>query len=203
MKGKRIYSEWMKGIILSIFIFQFSFLMTGCRPKGILHSWELRALLYDLHRMDALLQVSGKQYESDEVRNIYYAAVLEKHGVTQAQFDSSLVWYTAHPQLFDKIYPKVIARLMEDEQQFEAAHAAELEGNGLADEGVSGLVDEGVSGLVDERVSGLVDERVSGLVDERVLDSTLWVTQNGYPTTWNPLVHNLKNQLFPQIGVLR
>ena len=154
-------------------------ILSGCRPKGILHSWELRALLYDLHRMDALLQVSGKQYESDEVRNIYYASVLEKHGVTQAQFDSSLVWYTAHPQLFDKIYPKVIARLMEDEQQFEAAHAAELEGNGLG------------------------DERVSGLVDERVLDSTLWVTQNGYPTTWNPLVHNLKNQLFPQIGVLR
>jgi len=192
MKGKRIYSEWMKGIILSIFIFQFSFLMTGCRPKGILHSWELRALLYDLHRMDALLQVSGKQYESDEVRNIYYAAVLEKHGVTQAQFDSSLVWYTAHPQLFDKIYPKVIVRLMEDEQQFETTHAAELEGNGLADERVSGLVDEGMRGLVDERTYTLAQ-----------LDSTLWVTRNGYPTTWNPLVHNLKNQLFPQIGVLR
>ncbi len=175
-------------------------ILSGCRPKGILHSWELRALLYDLHRMDALLQVSGKQYESDEVRNIYYASVLEKHGVTQAQFDSSLVWYTAHPQLFDKIYPKVIARLMEDEQQFEASHAAELEGNGLGDEGVSGLVDERVSGLVDERVSGLVDERTYTLAQ---LDSTLWVTQNGYPTTWNPLVHNLKNQLFPQIGVLR
>ena len=175
-------------------------ILSGCRPKGILHSWELRALLYDLHRMDALLQVSGKQYESDEVRNIYYAAVLEKHGVTQAQFASSLVWYTAHPQLFDKIYPKVIARLMEDEQQFEASHAAELEGNGLGDEGVSGLADERVSGLVDERVSGLVDERTYTLAQ---LDSTLWVTQNGYPTTWNPLVHNLKNQLFPQIGVLR
>ena len=175
-------------------------ILSGCRPKGILHSWELRALLYDLHRMDALLQVSGKQYESDEVRNIYYASVLEKHGVTQAQFDSSLVWYTAHPQLFDKIYPKVIARLMEDEQQFEASHAAELEGNGLGDEGVSGLADERVSGLVDERVSGLVDERTYTLAQ---LDSTLWVTQNGYPTTWNPLVHNLKNQLFPQIGVLR
>ena len=81
---------------------------------------------------------------------------------------------------------------MEDEQQFEASHAAELEGNGLADERVSGLVDEGVSGLVDERTYTLAQ-----------LDSTLWVTQNGYPTTWNPLVHNLKNQLFPQIGVLR
>ena len=170
--------------ILILCLLSFVIGLSGCRPKGILHSWELRALLYDLHRMDALLQVSGKQYESDEVRNIYYAAVLEKHGVTQAQFDSSLVWYTAHPQLFDKIYPKVIVRLMEDEQQFEAVHAAELEGNGLAD----------------ERVSGLVDERTYTLAQ---LDSTLWVTQNGYPTTWNPLVHNLKNQLFPQIGVLR
>ena len=186
--------------ILILCLLSFVIGLSGCRPKGILHSWELRALLYDLHRMDALLQVSGKQYESDEVRNIYYASVLEKHGVTQAQFDSSLVWYTAHPQLFDKIYPKVIVRLMEDEQQFEAAHAAELEGNGLGDEGVSGLVDERVSGLVDERVSGLVDERTYTLAQ---LDSTLWVTQNGYPTTWNPLVHNLKNQLFPQIGVLR
>ena len=81
---------------------------------------------------------------------------------------------------------------MEDEQQFEASHAAELEGNGLGDEGVSGLADERVSGLVDERTYTLAQ-----------LDSTLWVTQNGYPTTWNPLVHNLKNQLFPQIGVLR
>jgi hypothetical protein len=34
-------------------------------------------------------------------------------------------------------------------------------------------------------------------------DSILWVTQHGYPNTWNPLVHNLKDQLFPQIGVLR
>ena len=62
--------------------------LTGCRPKGILHSWEMRSLLYDLHRTDALLQVSGKQYESDEVRDLYYAGVLEKHGVTQAQFDA-------------------------------------------------------------------------------------------------------------------
>ena len=165
-------------------------ILSGCRPKGILHSWELRSLLYDLHRMDALLQVSGRQYESDEVRNIYYAEVLEKHGVTQAQFDSSLVWYTAHPQLFDKIYPKVIARLMEDEQLFEREHAAEL--SGFEAERRKGLEGEGMSGLANERTYTLAQ-----------LDSTVWVALHGYPSTWNPLVHHLENQLFPQIGVLR
>ena len=157
--------------------------LIGCRPKGILHSWEMRALLYDLHRTDALLQISGKQYESDEVRDLYYGAVLEKHGVTQAQFDSSLVWYTAHPQLFDKIYPKVVLRLRADEVQFDILHAAELADNGSA-----------VNGLE------VNDAPVYTLAQ---LDSTLWVTLHGYPSTWQPLVHNPENQLFPQIGVLR
>lgn len=148
-----------------------------------MHSWEMRALLYDLHRTDALLQISGKQYESDEVRDLYYGAVLEKHGVTQAQFDSSLVWYTAHPQLFDKIYPKVVLRLRADEVQFDFLHAAELADNGSA-------------------VSGLEVNDVP-VYTQAQLDSTLWVTLHGYPSTWQPLVHNLENQLFPQIGVLR
>ena len=170
--------------ILVLCLLSFVIGLSGCRPKGILHSWEMRSLLYDLHRTDALLQISGKQYESDEVRDLYYAGVLERHGVTQAQFDSSLVWYTAHPQLFDKIYPKVIVRLREDEQQFELLHAEELADNGLA--------------INDERLT--LRESV---YTQAQLDSTLWVTQHGYPSTWQPLVHNLENQLFPQIGVLR
>jgi hypothetical protein len=44
----------------------------------------------------------------------YYKNVLDKHGITQAEFDSSLVWFTDNPQIFNKIYPKVIERLEAD-----------------------------------------------------------------------------------------
>ena len=40
--------------------------------------------------------------------------MLDKHGITQAEFDSSLVWFTDNPQIFNKIYPKVIERLEAD-----------------------------------------------------------------------------------------
>ena len=63
----------------------------------------MRSVLVDLHTTDALLQMSGKQFLAAEEKSLYYAQVLETHGITQAQFDSSIVWYTAHPQLFDKI----------------------------------------------------------------------------------------------------
>ena len=139
----------------------------------------MRHVLTDLHKTDAMIQLSGLSYKDNEIKDIYYAETLERHGVTQAQFDSSLVWYTAHPLFFNKIYPKVLRDLETEESAYLALHSE------------SGLEEEGVSGLA-----------VSGLVDKWYLDSVLWVTQHGYPNSWNPLVHDFKDELFPQIDVL-
>ena len=122
--------------------------LSGCRPKGILHSGEMRRVLADLHKTDALVQSLGLQYGHDEALNIYYAQVLEKHGITQAQ---------------------------------KIEYAQELN-------------------YTPVRREGRGDLRNITIAQK---DSILWVTQHGYPNTWNPLVHNLKDQLFPQIGVLR
>ena len=82
--------------------------------------------MIDLHKTDAMMQAKGIPYNNLEVRAIYYAQVMEKHGTTQAEFDSSLVWYTAHPQLFDKIYPRVLNELHAQEDAFLALHEEEL-----------------------------------------------------------------------------
>ena len=157
--------------------------LTGCRPKGILHSGEMRRVLIDLHKTEGAIQAAGVRFDAHEERDLYYAQVLEKHGITQAQFDSSLVWYTAHPQFFNKIYPKVLRELEAEEEAYVAAHQAELD---LATNKNKKKSDE--------------EEKVFTRTD---LDSVLWVTQHGMPTTWNPLVHDLEDELFPQIGVLR
>ena len=88
--------------------------MMGCRPHNVLSNREMRDLLYDLHRVDGAMQVAGYNYGHNEELASYYQSVLNKHGVTQAQFDSSLVWYTDNPQIFNKIYPHVIERLQAD-----------------------------------------------------------------------------------------
>ena len=98
--------------------------MVGCRPPGVLSNREMRNVLYDLHRVDGALQVAGYNYSHDQELAGYYKNVLDKHGITQAQFDSSLVWYTNNPQIFNKIYPKVLERLEADferEKQFREA----------------------------------------------------------------------------------
>lgn len=90
--------------------------MASCRPRGVLSPHEMRDVVYDLHRADGAIQVAGYNYSHDEELAACYKSVLDKHGITQAQFDSSLVWYTDNPQRFNKIYPKVVARLEADLQ---------------------------------------------------------------------------------------
>lgn len=105
------------GLVLLLFLS-----LVGCRPHGVLSSKQMRSVLYDLHRTDAILQAAGYNYGHDEDVAKYYQAVMDKHGVTQAQFDSSLVWYTNNPQLFDKIYPRVVKELEANRDAWQAQH---------------------------------------------------------------------------------
>lgn len=101
--------------------------IVGCRPRGVLSNREMREVLYDLHRTDGAIQVAGYNYSHDQELAGYYKNVLDKHGITQAEFDSSLVWFTDNPQIFNKIYPKVIERLEADFQVEEQMRDANRE----------------------------------------------------------------------------
>ncbi len=93
-------------------------LLSACspRPNGVLSARKMEKVLYDIHRADGILYVKGYGNRTDETTAKYYEVVLQRHSVTQAQFDSSLVWYTDNPKRFDKIYPKVMARLTEEKE---------------------------------------------------------------------------------------
>ena len=153
--------------ILVFCLLSFVLYLTSCRPKGILHSWEMREVLIDLHKTDALIQIAGLQYGHDEALNIYYAQVMEKHGITQSQFDSSLVWYTAHPVFFDKIYPKVQAELKAEHDAFMAQYAAELNLQPQDD---------------------AAEQAAPQPLTLNQLDSAIWVNRHGYPSSWSPWV---------------
>ena len=103
---------------------------TACRPRGVLSSRQMRNVMYDLHRADAIIQVKGYNYGHDEDIAKYYQVVLDKHHVTKAEFDSSLVWYTDHPQLFTRIYPKIMKRC-QHEMEYWGALESEAKANNV------------------------------------------------------------------------
>lgn len=169
-----------------IWLFLITLLLAGCRPNGVLSSSEMRDVLIDLHKTDALLQVCGYQHGYDEVRNIYYAMVLQEHGITQAEFDSSLVWYTAHPQLFDKIYPKVLAAIEKERDQYYEAHKDEF--------GPETFDTHTPNNDTPPTTNNTI---LTTKEAQQKIDSILWVGTHGLPSHWNPYTPTIQIPLTP------
>lgn len=103
------------GHIILLISVGLALLLSSCtmRPSSVLSNRKMVNILVDLHTAEGVLQAGGYNYGHDDDVNGYYAVILEQHGVTQAEFDSSIVWYTIHPQFFQRVYPKVMKRLQE------------------------------------------------------------------------------------------
>lgn len=90
-------------------------LLGSCKP-GVPHDFiqpdDMEKLLYDYHLADAL----ADQATGDHGANIiaYRAAVLKKYGVTQAEFDSSMVYYMRHTDELHTIYEHISDRMQQD-----------------------------------------------------------------------------------------
>jgi hypothetical protein len=69
-------------------------------------------LLVDLHLVYSIQTAQKFRNLSREVDSVdTYSYVFEKHGVTKAIFDSTLAWYTRHPDQFTDIYDHVVMQL--------------------------------------------------------------------------------------------
>lgn len=85
-------------------------LFTACekRPKGIIAKGDMTDVLYDYHLAQAILGQEGNGKDG-EYKNLM-DAVLAKHNITQAEFDSSIVWYNVHAEDLEDIYKKLEER---------------------------------------------------------------------------------------------
>lgn len=99
------------------FIFICVLLVSACsnRPKEVLSMKEMANVLVELHTLDGVFATGEYRSLDTNEKNKYYEAVLEKHRIDQAQFDSSLVWYSRDPKKFEKIYVRVVDRLTAEE----------------------------------------------------------------------------------------
>ena len=71
-------------------------------PEDVIPPAEMENILYDYH----LAQATASDYNGEEryKRELLFRYVFEKHLVTEAEFDSSLVWYTRDMEKLEEIY---------------------------------------------------------------------------------------------------
>ena len=84
------------------------------RPKEVLSRSEMEDVLYDYHIMQGLIEQLPAEERLGKAQD-YINAVYLKHGITEAQFDTSVTYYNRHPKDLYKIYKSL-------EQRYTAAN---------------------------------------------------------------------------------
>lgn len=93
-------------------------LMTSCGkeiPEDIIQPEQMEKVLYDYHLsmgMHSNLK-SSENYQKDAYKNY----VFKKHRITEALFDSSMVWYTRHSMELASIYENLDKRFKREHAQ--------------------------------------------------------------------------------------
>lgn len=101
-------------LLLSILAYSCSNSASEKIPDTVLSNEQMVKLLVAIHLEEAnqnMLIVNQQQIQPD---TLVFDAIFQKHSVTKAQYDSSMLYYSRHPELLDKIYDDVISELGAD-----------------------------------------------------------------------------------------
>lgn len=95
-------------VLLPLFII----LLLSCKPtlpSGIINEEKMADLLVDFHLAQGMAEARGN--DIDVLRYKYIQAVFQKHHITEAQFDSSMVYWSGRAEEFSHIYDNVVTRI--------------------------------------------------------------------------------------------
>ncbi len=81
-------------------------------PVGIISQGKMERILYDYHIAQGMSETATTDPKAD--RYVLVRQVLRKYGVTEEQFDSSMVWYSAHSSHLAEMYQHIDARLQRE-----------------------------------------------------------------------------------------
>ncbi len=96
--------------------------LQSCKPSvphQYLSEGKMEDILYDIHLAEAMSNVQPANADT-AVMLSYREAVLKKHEVTSAEFDSSMVYYMRHTKLLHDIYVRLGERLTVEAQSLGA-----------------------------------------------------------------------------------
>lgn len=80
-------------------------------PHGVLSENEMADLIVDLQLAEAYIENNVSQFGDDSSKMVIKQSVFHKHGITQQEYDSSLVWYAHNMENYVKAHDKAVAKL--------------------------------------------------------------------------------------------
>ncbi len=97
--------------ILPLVLLALSLLACDKTPRGVMSINEMADLITDLHLAESYIESHSPEFPNDSSRMVVKQSIFKKHGITQKDYDSSLVWYAHNMEDYIKAYDKAVGKL--------------------------------------------------------------------------------------------
>ena len=89
--------------------------LTACdkTPGGVMSVNDMGDLITDLMLAESYIENHYDEFPTDSSKQVLKQSVFKKHGITQQEYDSSMVWYAHNMEDYIKAYDKAITQLQE------------------------------------------------------------------------------------------
>jgi len=88
-------------------------LLASCNkaPSEVLSEKKMKDVVIDMRLAEMMINWDKQTYPDSAHKAALYASVLEKHHITQAVYDSSLVWYGKNLYVLLQVYDKALREI--------------------------------------------------------------------------------------------
>ena len=109
----RFFSKTSYWLIIGLIV-----CLTSCKVdkgKPLIGKDKMVEIIYDFYLTEGTLDATT--IPAGHKRYYYYCHLLEKHGVTEAEFDSALVWYSRNTDDLAEVHGRVVQKLKEEKDK--------------------------------------------------------------------------------------
>lgn len=124
--------------------------LSACRPdipSDVISPSEMEQILYDYHLAQGMADSEGGD-SIDARKYMYVQAVFKKYGITKAEFDSSMVWYSANTAYLYDIYNRLEKKYETELKTFDASGESDYTANLSAQGDTANIWSDKVSRLL-------------------------------------------------------
>ena len=108
-------------VFILLTVFGFSCKEKGyAKPEQFISETEMIDIIYDIHLAEAL----SSHFKSNMDTTIelgskeFYQTVLEKYELEDSVLASNIIYYSANPKVYEKIYEQVVERILMQQEEF-------------------------------------------------------------------------------------
>ncbi len=114
----------MKWLVPILPLMLFAAVSCSKTPDYVINEDDMASLVADIHEADAIVTIERESYRTDSQKTALRDAVFARHGITEEQFDTSLVWYGHNLDIYSEVYEEAI-KILENRQKDIIAEAKE------------------------------------------------------------------------------